>query len=196
MNKQLAVASMNQGKLIEIQTHLEPLGFALKSQAEFKMPDTPETGETFVENAILKARALAKVSGMPTLADDSGLAVDALNGRPGVYSARYAGEPASSDNNISKLLCEIKDVPDEKRTARMFCIMVLMRHSDDPAPIIVQAHMDLRILHERQADGGFGYDPVLYSPEHDVCLAALSTERKNAISHRGLALSRMVESLT
>lgn len=195
MNKQLALATMNPGKLVEIQTHLKPLGFQVQSQVEFNMPDTPETGETFVENAILKARALAKVSGLPTLADDSGLAVDALGGRPGVYSARYAGEPASRDNNITQLLGELAKVPDEKRTAKMYCIMVLMRCENDPAPLIAQAHMDLLILKERAADGGFGYDPVLYSPEHGVCLAALSAEQKNAISHRGLALTKMLNFL-
>ena len=155
------------------------------------MPDVEETGLTFVENAILKARNAAKHTGLSALADDSGIEVDALNGRPGIYSARYSGK--GDDANNIKLLKELEGVPDEQRTARFRCCIVFMRHADDPSPLIADASWEGRILHELSGTNGFGYDPLFFVPTHNKCSAELSPDEKNAISHRGQALQHILK---
>ena len=159
------------------------------------VPDIEETGLTFVENAILKARNAAQHTGRPAIADDSGIEVDALNGAPGIYSARYAGIGASDQANLEKLLTELGDLPEEKRTARFQCLMVYMRHANDPTPLICQGSWEGRILFKPQGENGFGYDPVFYVPTHDCSSAELPADVKNSLSHRGQALSKLLAAL-
>ena len=155
-----------------------------------------ETGLTFVENAILKARNAASHSGLPAIADDSGLEVDALMGAPGIYSARYAGEDASDAQNLQHLLTEMRDIPDDKRTARFQCVMVYMAHAGDPTPLICQGTWEGSILRGPRGDHGFGYDPVFYVPERDCSSAELDPEAKNSLSHRAKAMQCLVEKLS
>ena len=164
-------------------------------QSEFSVPDIEETGLTFVENALLKARNAAELTGLPAIADDSGLEVDALNGAPGIYSARYAGKGASDRDNLEKLLQAIKDVDDEHRGARFQCVMVYLRHAKDPTPRIFQGTWEGSILHEPRGDGGFGYDPVFFVAEKQCSSAELAPEVKNSLSHRGQALRKLIASL-
>lgn len=189
--QKVVLASGNQGKLREFFRILGSAGFEIVAQSEFDAPDVDETGLTFVENAILKARSAAKHTGLPALADDSGIEVDALNGQPGIYSARYSGE--GDDANNIKLLKDLKGVPDEQRTARFRCCIVLMRHADDPSPLIADASWEGRILHELSGTNGFGYDPLFFVPSHNTCSAELSPDEKNAISHRGQALQQILK---
>ncbi len=193
--KKTVLASNNKGKVREINQILAKLGIRVLPQSEFNIDEAEETGLTFVENAILKARNAAEQSGLPAIADDSGIEVDALNGQPGIYSARYAGVGASDEDNLKKLLTALQDVPEEKRTARFQCLMVYMRHANDPTPIICQGTWEGIITHEAQGDNGFGYDPVFYVPEHNCTSAQLSAEVKNSLSHRGQALRSLVEQL-
>ncbi|RTZ66648.1 MAG: non-canonical purine NTP pyrophosphatase, RdgB/HAM1 family [Aquificaceae bacterium] len=189
--QKVVLASDNQGKLREFFRILGSAGFEIVAQSEFNAPDVDETGLTFVENAILKARSAAKHTGLPALADDSGIEVDALNGQPGIYSARYSGE--GDDANNIKLLKALEGVPDEQRTARFRCCIVYMRHADDPSPLIADASWEGRILHELSGANGFGYDPLFFVPSHNKCSAELSPDEKNAISHRGQALQQLLK---
>jgi XTP/dITP diphosphohydrolase len=189
--QKVVLASGNQGKLREFFRILGTAGFEIVAQSEYNVPDVDETGLTFVENAILKARNAAKITGLPALADDSGIEVDALNGQPGIYSARYSG--AGDDANNTKLLKELEGVPDEQRTARFRCCIVFMRHGDDPSPLIADASWEGRILHDLSGANGFGYDPLFYVPTHNTSSAELDPDVKNAISHRGQALQQILK---
>jgi len=187
--KHVVLASSNPGKLREINDLLADIDIEVLPQSGFYIPDIEETGLTFVENAILKARNAAQHAGLPAIADDSGLEVDALNGAPGIYSARYAGEECDDQKNLEKLLADIKNVPENERTARFQCLMVYMAHEMDPTPLICQGTWEGRILYEPVGDNGFGYDPVFYVPSHDCSSAQLPPETKNRLSHRGQALA-------
>jgi XTP/dITP diphosphohydrolase len=191
MNK-LVLATGNLGKVKELSDMLSSLNIAVVPQSEFNVSEVAETGTTFVENAIIKARHAAKITGLPVIADDSGLEVDALNGAPGIYSARFAGTDASDKDNLLKLLSELKDVPEEKRTARFWCVLVLMRHSDDPTPLICQGFWEGKITTEPSGENGFGYDPIFYVPEKQTTSAQLDKSTKNTLSHRGKALKQLV----
>jgi len=193
--KDIVLASSNPGKVREINQLLAGLGLQVQPQSEYGVIDAEETGLTFVENAILKARNAAQHTGLPAIADDSGLEVDALAGAPGIYSARFAGEGASDQANLEKLLVELKTVPAEQRTARFQCLMVFMRHASDPTPLICQGTWEGRILFAARGDNGFGYDPVFHVPTHDCSSAELPAEIKNSLSHRGQALRQLVATL-
>jgi XTP/dITP diphosphohydrolase len=193
--QKIVLASNNAGKVREINQILAGLDFEVVPQAEFDIPEADETGLTFVENAILKARHAATLSGLPAIADDSGLEVDALHGAPGIYSARYAGVGASDTDNLNKLLEAMQSVPDAERTARFQCLMVFMRHGEDPTPLICQGTWEGRILESAQGEGGFGYDPVFYVPERDCSSAQLDADTKNRLSHRGKALKQLLAAM-
>ena len=193
--KEIILASSNPGKVREINQLLAGLDIKVRPQGEFDVADAEETGLTFVENAILKARNAASHTGLPAIADDSGLEVDALDGAPGIYSARFAGTGASDQANLEKLLADIKDVPEELRTARFQCLLVYMQHATDPTPLICQGTWEGRILFEPSGDNGFGYDPVFYVPTHGCSSANLTAEIKNSLSHRGQALQLLVAAL-
>lgn len=186
----LVLASGNAGKLAELRALLGE-GFDLHAQSEFGIADAEETGLSFVENAILKARHAARASGLPALADDSGLCVDALRGAPGLYSARYAGVHGDHAANIDKLLRELEQVGDAERGARFVCVLALVRHADDPLPLLAQGVWEGRILRARAGSGGFGYDPVFFSPAHGCSAAELAPDVKNRDSHRGHALAQL-----
>ena len=194
--KKIVLASGNRGKVREINQLLSQSGFEVIPQSDFDVPEAEETGLTFVENAILKARNAASHSGLPAIADDSGLEVDALMGAPGIYSARYAGEDASDAQNLQHLLTEMRDIPDDKRTARFQCVMVYMAHAGDPTPLICQGTWEGSILRGPRGDHGFGYDPVFYVPERDCSSAELDPEAKNSLSHRAKAMQCLVEKLS
>jgi XTP/dITP diphosphohydrolase len=187
----LVLASGNVGKLVELRELLDDLDLRLHAQSEFGVSDVDETGLSFVENAILKARHAARATGLPALGDDSGLCVDALDGAPGLYSARYAGVHGDAAANIAKLLDALRDVPDARRGARFVCVLALLRHADDPQPLIAEGVWEGRILAAPRGGGGFGYDPVFFDPERGVAAAELDAAVKNRISHRGLALARL-----
>lgn len=193
--QKVVLASNNKGKVRELGQMLAQLDMEVLPQSQFNAGEVEETGLTFVENAILKARHAAKVSGLPAIADDSGLEVDALNGAPGIYSARFAGSEACDQDNLQKLLADIKDVPDEQRTARFQCLLVYLRHADDPTPLICQGTWEGIITREPLGDNGFGYDPVFYVPTHQCTSAQLTPEQKNQLSHRGQALHKLLDSL-
>jgi len=188
----LVLASGNKGKLREINQLLHGLHIEAIPQTEFGIPDVEETGLTFVENAVIKARNAAEYSGLPALADDSGIEVDALNGEPGIYSARYAGKGATDEANLDKLLQALKGVPEEARTARFQCVMVYMAHGKDPTPLICQGTWEGRILFEPRGENGFGYDPVFFVPTHSCSAAELASDIKNQLSHRGQALRKFL----
>ncbi len=190
--KEIVLASSNQGKVREINQLLAGLDLHVQPQTDHGVPDIEETGLTFVENALLKARNAAQHTGLPAIADDSGIEVDALNGEPGIYSARYAGKGASDQANLEKLLTELGDLPEEKRTARFQCLMVYMRHANDPTPLICQGTWEGRILFKPRGENGFGYDPVFYVPTHDCSSAELPADVKNSLSHRGQALRKLL----
>jgi len=194
--KRIVLASNNGSKLRELSALLEDLPFELVNQSEFGVPAVEETGLTFVENAILKARHAAAHTGLAAIADDSGLEVDALDGAPGVYSARYAGANASDADNNTKLLAALENVPDERRGARFRCAGVYLRHALDPAPIIGEGAWEGGILHIPRGTNGFGYDPLFYDPIHDCALAELPPAVKNRGSHRGRALRRLARLLS
>jgi len=185
----IVLASGNPGKIREIQAILK--GNPIVPQSAFNVIDAEETGTTFVENAILKARNATLHCKLPAIADDSGLVVDALNGAPGVLSARYAGTGASDQDNLNKLLRELEGVPDELRTARFICVMVFMEHANDPCPVIAQGVWEGRILDHAVGKNGFGYDPVFWVPEQNCASAELPAAVKNALSHRGQALRHL-----
>ena len=193
--KQIVLATGNLGKVQEINELLTGLDVEVIPQSAFLVPEAEETGLTFVENAILKARNAAAHTNMPAIADDSGLEVDALHGAPGIYSSRYAGAGASDRDNLEKLLAELADLPDEQRSARFQCVMVHLRHAQDPTPLICHGTWEGRILFSPRGDNGFGYDPVFYVPTHDCSSAELPPEVKNRLSHRGQALRRLIAEL-
>ena len=193
--KRVVLASSNKGKLREINQLLEGLHVVVLPQNQLGVSDADETGLTFVENAIIKARHAAQLTGLPAIADDSGLEVDVLHGAPGIYSARYSGAGAQDADNLSLLLKNLKDIPEDRRSARFQCLMVYMRHAKDPTPIICQGTWEGRILLEPVGDNGFGYDPVFYVPQEGCSAAQLSSEVKNRLSHRGQALSQLLRAL-
>lgn len=191
----IVLASNNQGKVREFNQLLAELALTVVPQAQYEVSEIPETGLTFVENAIIKARHAADVTGLPAIADDSGLEVDALQGAPGIYSARFAGEDASDEQNLQQLLNQLQDVPDEQRTARFQCVLVFMRHARDPTPIICQGTWEGHILTAPKGGNGFGYDPVFFVDSESCSAAELDAERKNSLSHRGQALKLLVGAL-
>ncbi|WP_405282347.1 RdgB/HAM1 family non-canonical purine NTP pyrophosphatase [Cobetia sp. Ld8] len=194
----LVLASGNAGKLREFSHLLAPLGIEPMPQGQLGVSDAEETGLTFVENALIKARHAAEVTGLPALADDSGIEVDALGGEPGIYSARFAARrqqgSGDGDNNAA-LLAALEGVPEQARTARYWCVLVYLRHAADPVPIIVQASWEGSVLDAPQGEGGFGYDPLFWLPEHGMTAAALDAETKNRLSHRGRAMQQLLEAL-
>lgn len=190
---QLVLASHNAGKLKELQALLGD-AVQVRSVGEFSDVEPEETGLSFVENAILKARHAARVSGLPALADDSGLAVDALGGAPGIYSARYAGGGGDAANN-AKLLEALRDVPDAERGARFVCALALVRHAEDPLPILCEGLWHGRILHAPRGAQGFGYDPLFWVPETDCASAELAAAEKNQLSHRARAMAQLRQRL-
>lgn len=194
--KKIVLASGNAGKLREFQQLLANCGFEIAPQSDFFSESVEETGLTFIENAILKARYACQRSGLPAIADDSGIEVDALHGRPGIYSARYAGAGATDADNNAKLLQELEGVPLEQRTARYHAVLVFMRHAQDPTPIVCQGVWEGAILLEPRGEGGFGYDPLFYVPSHHCAAAELDKTEKNQISHRGRAMRELMEKLS
>jgi XTP/dITP diphosphohydrolase len=195
VSKIVILASNNPGKVREINQMLAGLQLAVIPQSGRGVPEVEETGLTFVENAILKARNAARHTGLPAIADDSGIEVDYLNGAPGIYSARYAGRGASDEQNRRKLLDDLLGVPEAQRTARFQCLMVYLRHEFDPTPLICQGTWEGRILLEPRGANGFGYDPIFFVPTHDCSAAELAPEVKNKLSHRGQALRALVTAL-
>ncbi len=191
MTEKIVLASNNRGKIREIQELLAGLDMEVLPQADFVKGEAEETGLTFVENAIIKARYASRVSGLPAMADDSGLEVDALGGAPGVFSARYAGIGASDADNNEKLLRDLAGVEDSARSARFRCVMVYLRHADDASPLISEGVWEGRILHEPRGSGGFGYDPVFFVHERGCASAELAPADKNRLSHRGKALQSL-----
>ena len=188
-NNQIVLASGNKGKIKEIQAILT--NHHLITQSQFNITEAEETGSTFIENAIIKARHASAHCHLPSIADDSGLVVDALNGKPGVISARYAGIKASDQDNLNKLLNDLKSIPEENRTARFVCIIVFMRHANDPLPIISQGIWEGKILTNSIGKNGFGYDPIFWVPTEQKASSELSPALKNKLSHRGQALKRL-----
>jgi XTP/dITP diphosphohydrolase len=195
MTQKIILASGNAGKLREFQQLLAACYFEVVPQSEYNVGNIEETGLTFVENAILKARHACAHTGLPAIADDSGIEVDALNGRPGIYSARYAGETASDADNNAKLLRELADIDESKRTARYHCVLAYMRHAEDPTPLLCHGTWSGIILHEPRGQGGFGYDPLFWVPTHSCAAAELDKMEKNRISHRGKAMVELLEQL-
>jgi XTP/dITP diphosphohydrolase len=193
MTQRIVLASNNQGKLKEFNELLATIGFSVHPQGEFDVSESPEPFHTFVENALTKARHAARQTGLPALADDSGVCVNALNGAPGVYSARYAGEPKSDTRNNEKLIGDLAAFAD--KSAYYYCVLVYVRHADDPQPIIADGRWDGEIIAEPRGDNGFGYDPYFYIPALGKCVAELPPEVKNSLSHRGQALRTLVEKL-
>lgn len=192
--KKIILASNNKGKIAEFNTMLDGI-YQVVSMSDMQVEEVPETGLTFVENALIKARNASEQSGLPALSDDSGIVVDALNGEPGIYSARYAGNHGDDEANTQKLLDKMEDVTDGKRTARFWCAIVFVEHANDPTPIIIQRGWEGEILRKKAGDNGFGYDPIFYVPTHRCASAELSPEIKNSISHRGKALVALLEEL-
>lgn len=194
--KKIVLASGNKGKLREFQDLLSGCGFDVLPQSDFFSENAEETGLTFVENAILKARYACAKTGLPALADDSGIEVDALKGRPGIYSARYAGEDANDEKNNQKLLQELNGIPAVQRTARYHAVLAFMRHAEDPTPILCHGVWEGVILSEPRGAGGFGYDPLFLVPTHNCASAELSKDEKNRISHRGKAMQELLQKLS
>jgi XTP/dITP diphosphohydrolase len=194
-SRTLVIASGNSGKLRELGAMLDPQGWSVRPQSEWAIEDAVEDGLTFVENALIKARHAAQATGLPTLGDDSGLVVDALDGRPGIYSSRYAGEPANASANNRKLLEDLLGVDESSRGAHFYCAMVLMRHAEDPAPLLATGKWRGRILQAPAGEGGFGYDPLFWVPGEGCSAAQLPAPVKNRLSHRGKALSALLHQL-
>lgn len=196
----VVLATGNQGKVKELAQLLKTQDIEIVPQSEFNVSEVAETGTTFVENAIIKARHAAKITGLPAIADDSGLEVDALNGAPGVYSARYAADitegEVSDEDNTNKLLAALSQVPEEKRSARFHCVLVYMKHENDPTPIICHGVWQGSISREKQGEQGFGYDPVFWQHDLQMSSAQLPRDIKNKLSHRGQALEKLVAKLS
>ncbi|MEQ9848450.1 XTP/dITP diphosphatase [Pectobacterium brasiliense] len=193
--QKVVLATGNPGKVRELASLLADFGLDIVAQTELGVDSVEETGLTFIENAILKARHAAHITGLPAIADDSGLAVDALGGAPGIYSARYAGVDASDQQNLDKLLLTLKDVPDAQRRASFHCVLVYLRHAEDPTPIVCHGSWQGVLTHEAAGSGGFGYDPIFFVPELGKTAAELTREEKNAQSHRGQALRLLLDAL-
>ncbi|XDF78029.1 XTP/dITP diphosphatase [Aliivibrio fischeri] len=191
----IVLATGNQGKVREMADILADFGFDVVAQSEYNVSDVAETGTTFIENAIIKARHAAKETGLPAIADDSGLEVDALNGAPGVYSARYSGEGATDQKNIDKMLAAMEGIPAEKRTARFHCVLVLMKHENDPTPLICHGTWEGHITTKQKGENGFGYDPIFWVSEDNCSSAELEPARKKQLSHRGQALKKLFAAL-
>ncbi|MEH0675360.1 XTP/dITP diphosphatase [Vibrio scophthalmi] len=194
--KKIVLATGNQGKVREMADLLSEFGFDVVAQSDYAVSEVAETGTTFIENAIIKARHAAKETGLAAIADDSGLEVDYLQGAPGIYSARYAGEGASDQQNLEKLLTAMENVPETQRTARFHCVLVLMRHHQDPTPIVCHGVWEGRILTKPQGEHGFGYDPIFFVPEDQCASAQLEPARKKQLSHRGKALKQLFAQLS
>ena len=194
--QKIVIATGNAGKLREFQQLLSTCGFDVVPQSDFNISNADETGLTFVENAIIKARHACVHTGLPAIADDSGIEVDALNGRPGIYSARYSGEGANDASNNQKLLQELNGIAAEKRTARYHAVLAFMRHAEDPTPILCHGSWEGIILTEPRGEGGFGYDPLFFVPTHNCAAAELDKTEKNRISHRGKAMQELLEKLS
>ena len=192
----VVLASGNKGKLKEFNQLLKPLDIEVVPQSDFNVSSVEETGLTFIENAILKARHASKISGLPAIADDSGLEVDALNGAPGIYSARFSGEDATDSKNNQKLLEDLQDTPDEARTARFQCVLVYLKHPADPTPIVCQGSWEGSILREPQGEQGFGYDPLFWIASKHCSSAELDRDDKNEMSHRGKALRKLIQQMS
>ena len=196
MNKQtIVLATGNPGKVRELQELLADSCYEIRPQSDYATPEAVEDGLGFVENALIKARNASKHTGLPAIADDSGIAVDALNGAPGIYSARYAGTGASDEQNLQLLLQNMQGVDDDERTARFICLMVYVRHAEDPTPIICQGEWQGTLLREPSGENGFGYDPIFFVAEKGCSSAELAADEKNRLSHRGKALQCLVQQL-
>ncbi|HGY5078532.1 TPA: XTP/dITP diphosphatase [Citrobacter gillenii] len=193
--QKVVLATGNAGKVRELASLLSDFGLDVVAQTDLGVDSAEETGLTFIENAILKARHAAQITGLPAIADDSGLAVDALGGAPGIYSARYSGEDATDRQNLEKLLHTLQDIPDEKRQAQFHCVLVYMRHADDPTPVVCHGRWPGVIAREPAGDGGFGYDPIFFVPSEGKTAAELTREEKSTISHRGQALKLLLDAL-
>lgn len=193
--QKVVLATGNPGKVAELSDLLKPLNKQIIAQSEFNIEDAAETGTTFVENAIIKARHAARITGLAAIADDSGLAVDYLNGAPGLYSSRYAGEQATDHDNLLKLLTELEGVSEAQRGAEFHCVLVYLRHADDPAPLICHGKWRGRITTEEHGEGGFGYDPIFWVEQQQATSAQLSKAEKNALSHRGKALRQLLQQM-
>lgn len=193
--KTLVLASSNSGKIRELQELLAPLDWQVKAQSEFAINDAEETGNTFAENALIKARHAARLSGLPAIADDSGLCVDALNGAPGIYSARFAGDGATDEKNNTKLLVELTNIREHKRQAHFHCTLVFVNNADDSAPIVCEKQWHGFILTKPCGENGFGYDPLFWVPTHQCSSAQLPRDEKNKLSHRGQALQELLARL-
>ena len=193
MSRKLVLASNNAGKLKEFSAMLAPIGFDLHTQGEFDVPEADEPHPSFIENALAKARHAARLTGLPALADDSGVCANALGGAPGVYSARYAGEPKSDLRNSQKLIADLAAHAD--KSAYYFCALVFVRHADDPQPVIAEGRWDGEIIADARGQGGFGYDPYFWLPTLGKTAAELPADEKNRLSHRGQALRILVEKL-
>ncbi|WP_241609196.1 XTP/dITP diphosphatase [Rosenbergiella australiborealis] len=193
--QKVVLATGNAGKVNELADLLADRGLTIIAQTELGVGSVEETGLTFIENALIKARHAARITGLPAIADDSGLAVDALQGAPGIYSARYAGEGATDGDNLAKLLEAMKTVPDGQRQAAFHCVLVYLAHADDPTPIVCYGRWPGVIAREPRGNGGFGYDPIFYVPEHQKSAAEMTKAEKSAVSHRGQALKQLMEAL-
>lgn len=194
-NHTLVLASGNPGKLRELSAMISPLGWKVARQSDWDVPEAVEDGLSFIENALIKARHASKHTGLPALGDDSGLVVDALQGAPGIYSARYAGVGAEDDANNRKLLIELSGLPSAKRSAHFYCAMALVRHENDPAPLLATGSWDGSITESPSGAGGFGYDPLFWVADRACTSAELPADEKNRMSHRGRALAQMMEQL-
>ena len=192
--KKLVLATGNPGKVRELNAMLKGI-YEVVSQKDLGVEEVPETGLSFVENALIKARNAAKQTSLPALADDSGIVLDALNGAPGIYSARYAGAGSSDAQNLQKLLADLSSQEDNNRQARFWCALVFVQHAEDPTPLIIQKAWEGEIIDEPQGVGGFGYDPIFYLQSHGCTSAQLPAEEKNKISHRGQALQAFLEQI-
>ena len=193
MTQRLILASNNAGKLKEFNELLSTVGFSVHAQGEYDVPEADEPFNTFVENALQKARHASRLTGLPALADDSGVCVNALGGAPGVHSARFAGEPKSDARNNAKMIADLAAHAD--KSAYYYCVLVFVRHADDPQPVIADGRWNGEMIAEARGNGGFGYDPHFYIPSLGKCAAELTSEEKNAMSHRGQALRALVEKL-
>ena len=191
----IVLASSNAGKLKEFQQIFAAKGINVLPQAQFRIDDAEETGLSFIENAIIKARHACRIAGLPALADDSGLEVDALRGKPGIYSARFSGADATDASNNEKLLQMLANVPAEQRTARFQCVLALLRHAEDPTPMIFQGTWEGSILMTADGDQGFGYDPLFFASDQQCASAQLSADIKNQVSHRGRAVAKLMRAL-
>jgi len=193
--QKVVLATGNPGKVREMADLLAAFGLDIVAQTELGVESVEETGLTFIENAILKARHAAAITGLPAIADDSGLAVDALGGAPGIYSARYAGEEASDRQNLLKLLAALENVPDDKRQAQFHCVLVYLRHAEDPTPLVFHGSWQGEITRSAVGEGGFGYDPIFFVPELGKTAGEMTKAEKHAVSHRGKAMTLLLEAM-